>query len=115
MASIQAKTASSFLAFLQVELYVPLCTYTLPSYQNLAHPTSFMLVVEPRYLKHVADIAPLPVKPEKRLELAVICSWCLVVSMFWFAWTSGPSITWVSPLLAMVLLGIAMLGLFVSL
>jgi hypothetical protein len=74
-----------------------------------------MFVVEPRYLKHVADIAPRPVKPEKRLELAVICSWCLVVSMFWFAWTSGPHIHWVSPLLAMVLLGIAMLGLFVSL
>jgi hypothetical protein len=74
-----------------------------------------MLVVEPRYLKHVADIAPIPVKPERRLELAVICSWSLVISMFWFGWTSGPNIHWVSPLLALVLLGVAMLGLFVSL
>jgi hypothetical protein len=74
-----------------------------------------MLVIEPRYLKHVADIAPQPVKPEKRLELSVICSCCLVVSMFWFGWTSGPNVHWISPLLAMVLLGIAMLGLFVSL
>jgi hypothetical protein len=74
-----------------------------------------MTVIEPRYLKHVAAIAPAPVKPEKRLELSVICSCSLVVSMFWFAWTSGPDVHWVSPLLAMVLLGTAILGLFVSL
>ena len=77
--------------------------------------SSFMTVIEPRYLKHVAAIAPNPVKPEKRLELSVICSCSLVVSMFWFAWTSGPDVHWVSPLLAMVLLGTAILGLFVSL
>lgn len=74
-----------------------------------------MLVVEPRYLRHVKKIAPKPVKPEKRLELAVLCSWSLVISMFWFGWTSGSEIHWISPVLALCLLGIAMLGLFVSL
>lgn len=74
-----------------------------------------MLVVEPRYLRHVRAIAPTPVKPEKRLELAVLCSWSLVISMFWFGWTSSPDVHWISPVLALCLLGIAMLGLFVSL
>lgn len=74
-----------------------------------------MMVVEPRYLRHVEAIAPRPVKPEKRLELAVLCSFSLVISMFWFGWTSGPEIHWISPVLALVLLGVAMLGLFVSL
>ena len=76
---------------------------------------SFMTVIEPRYLRHVAAIAPQAVKPEKRLELSIICSCSLVISMFWFAWTSGPDVHWVSPLLAMILLGTAILGLFVSL
>ena len=31
-----------------------------------------MTVIEPRFLKHAAQMAPLPPKPEKRLELCII-------------------------------------------
>jgi hypothetical protein len=45
-------------------------------------------------------------QPEKRLELCIISGWTLVVAMFWFGWTSYPSIHWISPVLAGGLIGI---------
>jgi hypothetical protein len=74
-----------------------------------------MTVIEPRYQRHAANIAPLPPKPEKRLELCIISGWAMVIAMFWFGWTSYSSIHWISPVLAAALLGFAVLGMFVSL
>ncbi|WVQ68469.1 uncharacterized protein L199_006677 [Kwoniella botswanensis] len=75
----------------------------------------FMTVIEPRYQRHAAKVAPLPPRPEKRLELCVISGWSLVISMFWFGWTSYSSIHWISPVIAGGLIGIGTLGMFVSL
>ena len=77
--------------------------------------TRYILFVEPRYQRHAAKMAPRPPSPEKRLELCVFTAWALVIAMFWFGWTSYSSIHWVSPLLAAVLLGVGILGMFVTL
>jgi len=75
----------------------------------------YMLVIDARYQKHAKAIAPQPVAPEKRLELCIVCSWALVIAMFWFGWTSYSSIHWISPVLAGGLIGVAVLGMFTSL
>lgn len=75
----------------------------------------FMTVIEPRYLRYAAQVAPEMPKPEKRLELCIISAWCLVVAMFWFGWTGGySSVHWMSPVLAGGLIGVGVLGMFVS-
>ena len=71
--------------------------------------------MEPRYQRHSAKVHPAAPAPEKRLEVCVLSAWSLVVALFWFAWTSYPSIHWISPVLAGGLLGFAVLGIFVSL
>jgi MFS transporter, DHA1 family, multidrug resistance protein len=38
--------------------------------------------------------------PEKRLPVAMVGSILLPVALFWFGWTSGPSIHWISPVIA---------------
>ncbi|WVR09419.1 hypothetical protein IAU60_006486 [Kwoniella sp. DSM 27419] len=75
----------------------------------------FMTVIEPRFQRHAAAVAPLPPSPEKRLELCVISGWALVIAMFWFGWTSYSSIHWISPVIAGGLIGVGTLGMFVSL
>ncbi|WRT68612.1 uncharacterized protein IL334_005590 [Kwoniella shivajii] len=75
----------------------------------------FMTVIEPRYQRHAKKMAPAPPSPEKRLELCIISGWSLVIAMFWFGWTSYSSIHWISPVMAGGLLGVAVLGMFVSL
>ncbi|ORY35819.1 major facilitator superfamily domain-containing protein [Naematelia encephala] len=75
----------------------------------------FMTVIEPRFQRHAAKLSPQPPRPEKRLEMCVISGWALVVAMFWFGWTSYASIHWISPILAVAVLGFAVLGMFVSL
>ncbi|WVQ95147.1 hypothetical protein IAU59_002241 [Kwoniella sp. CBS 9459] len=75
----------------------------------------FMTVIEPRFQRHAKAVAPLPPKPEKRLELCVISGWSLVIAMFWFGWTSYSSIHWISPVIAGGLIGVGTLGMFVSL
>lgn len=81
--------------------------------QNYSH--SFLTVIEPRYQRHAKKVAPNPPKPEKRLELCVISGFSLVIAMFWFGWTSYSSIHWISPVLAGGLIGVGVLGMFVSL
>ena len=69
-----------------------------------------MTVIEPRYLRHAAKMAPAMPNPEKRLELCIISGWALVIAMFWFGWTSYSSIHWISPVLAGGLIGVGVLG-----
>ncbi|WVQ79707.1 hypothetical protein IAT38_001807 [Cryptococcus sp. DSM 104549] len=75
----------------------------------------FVTVIEPRFQRHAKAVAPSPPEPERRLELCVISGISLVISMFWFGWTSYSSIHWISPVLAGGLIGVATLGMFVSL
>ncbi|KZP18299.1 MFS general substrate transporter [Athelia psychrophila] len=45
--------------------------------------------------------------PEARLHLAMVGGVLLPVSLFWFAWTSQPSVHWIVPILAGIPFGIA--------
>ncbi|KAJ3558924.1 hypothetical protein NM688_g648 [Phlebia brevispora] len=42
-------------------------------------------------------------KPEDRLPLAMVGAFILPASLFWFGWTSGGNIHWISPILASTL------------
>lgn len=98
-------------------MYLSLLSFFLfldPS-ANQEYSHSFIVVIEPRFQRHVKKVAPNPPRPEKRLELCVISSFSLVIAMFWFGWTSYASIHWISPVLAGALIGVGALGMFISL
>ena len=54
------------------------------------------------YLKSLKDGRGGAVAPEHRLYAAMMGSFGLSVGLFWFAWTSRPSVHWISPVLATV-------------
>nr|POE64978.1 putative efflux pump kojt [Quercus suber] len=54
------------------------------------------------------------VPPEERLIYAIIAAPCLPISLFWMGWTARPDISYWSPLLASVLFGFSMQGIFIS-
>lgn len=39
------------------------------------------------------------IKPEKRLPPAMVGSFCIPICMFWFGWTSRPSVHWIVPII----------------
>ncbi|KAI0821868.1 MFS general substrate transporter [Trametes gibbosa] len=51
---------------------------------------------------------------ETHLKVVIIACICLPVSLFWFAWTSGPETHWIAPALAGVLFGYANTAIFFS-
>ena len=84
----------------------------------------FLMVIEkkvyqPKLRHHKASIAAtttnananandvLEFPPENRLYGAMLGSICLPVGLFWFAWTSRPSIHWICPIVAQ---GVVMFG-----
>ncbi|KAF7347942.1 putative mfs-multidrug-resistance transporter [Mycena venus] len=73
------------------------------------------LVYNPRYEREVARLAPEPVPPEFRLEMALIAAPLYVVAFFWFGWTSYPSISLWAPLMSGYVLGFAISWIFLSL
>ncbi|PWN30299.1 MFS general substrate transporter [Jaminaea rosea] len=76
----------------------------------------FMTVFNPRYVKLMkAQPKGGRVPPEERLLPVMVAAPALVISLFWFAWTSYPSISYWSPMLAGGLLGLALLFIFVGL
>lgn len=54
------------------------------------------------------------VAPEERLVYAMIAGPCLPLSIFWMGWTAWPSVSYWSPLLASVLFGFSVMGIFIS-
>ena len=54
------------------------------------------------------------IKPEKRMPIAIVGSFFVPVSLFWFGWTARASIHWIVPIIGSALLPIAGLLLFVS-
>lgn len=66
---------------------------------------------------YVAQMAKSPTgraPPEARLPFACIGSIMLPCGIFWFAWTSSPSVHWIAPILAGVPFGCGMLLVFTS-
>ena len=58
------------------------------------------------YIKHGKPI------PEERLPPMIVGAIVLPISLFWFAWTSDPSISWVSSVIATAFLGMGCLVTF---
>lgn len=50
--------------------------------------------------------------PEARLPMACFGACCLPIGLFWFAWTSQPSVHWIVPILASVPFGLGFLFVF---
>ncbi|GJN82735.1 hypothetical protein PLIIFM63780_006280 [Purpureocillium lilacinum] len=53
-------------------------------------------------------------RPEARLPHLVLLSWLIPVGLFWFAWTSTPSIHWASCIVAGIPFGIGFVTLFLG-
>ncbi|KAF9462117.1 major facilitator superfamily domain-containing protein [Collybia nuda] len=75
----------------------------------------YILIYNPRYEREVVRCAPHPVPPEFRLEMTLIAGPLLVVSFFWFAWTSYPNISFWAPMSAGFLMGFSISWIFLSL
>ncbi|THU94673.1 MFS general substrate transporter [Dendrothele bispora CBS 962.96] len=71
--------------------------------------------LNPRYDRAVQKHAPSPVPPEFRLQVAALGTPLFSISFFWFAWTSFPSVSFVSPLIAGGLMGTAIYFIFLAL
>ncbi|KAG9695006.1 MFS transporter, partial [Aureobasidium melanogenum] len=52
--------------------------------------------------------------PESRLIIGMVGSVALPIGMFWFAWTNGPSVHWISPIMAGAPFGFGLTTVFLS-
>ncbi|KAH7920091.1 MFS general substrate transporter [Leucogyrophana mollusca] len=75
----------------------------------------YIFIINPRYERKAKECAPNPVPPEFRLELAMLAAPFFVVSFFWFAWTSYPSISLWAPMMSGLLLGWSICCIFLAL
>lgn len=66
-----------------------------------------------RYMKIVAKHNGMP-PPEARLPPAIIGSVLLPIGLFWFAWTSDPSIHWIVPIIGSSFFGAGIVLVFLS-
>lgn len=75
----------------------------------------YLLIFNPIYERKLALMAPNPVPPEARLDIAMWAGPIYAISYFWFAWTSFPSVSYWAPLIAIFPMGIAIEGIFLAL
>ena len=74
-----------------------------------------LFVDQPRYVKSMEKLKVPLLSPERRLETCMIGSPCLVIALFWFAWTAFPSISAWSTIVAGGVFGIGLFFIFLSL
>jgi hypothetical protein len=74
----------------------------------------YLVFYNPRYDRYIEQYAPNKVPPEARLEVTLLGAPLFAISFFWFGWTSYPSISLWSPLLAGGLMGFGILLIFVG-
>lgn len=76
----------------------------------------YITFFNPRYSRKVDELEKgQRVPPEERLLVVMLAAPAMVIALFWFAWTSYPSISYWSPMLAGSLLGFALLFVFLGL
>ncbi|KII83705.1 hypothetical protein PLICRDRAFT_58175 [Plicaturopsis crispa FD-325 SS-3] len=75
----------------------------------------YLVIFNPRYERESKRRAPSPVPPEFRLEMTLFASPIFVVSFFWFAWTSAPTISFWAPLMAAGCMGFSISWIFLAL
>ncbi|KAF5355774.1 hypothetical protein D9756_004068 [Leucocoprinus leucothites] len=76
---------------------------------------SYVMVFNPRYKREAERLAPEPVPPEFRLEIAMISGPIFAISFFWFAWSSPPHISYWAPLMSGLPMGFSISMIFLSL
>ncbi|KDQ11581.1 hypothetical protein BOTBODRAFT_35248 [Botryobasidium botryosum FD-172 SS1] len=69
----------------------------------------------PRYQRQMVQYSPLPVPPERRLEMAYIGGPMIVIAFFWFGWTSYSNISFWAPMMSGGLLGTGVIFIFLAL
>lgn len=74
----------------------------------------YVIYYNPLYEKQVKIYAPNMVPPEQRLLPAFVGGPLLMISFFWFGWTSFPNISLWAPLLSGYIMGISVIFIFVS-
>lgn len=75
----------------------------------------YVMVFNPRYKREAERLAPEPVPPEFRLEIAMISGPIFAISFFWFAWSSPPHISYWAPLMSGLPMGFSISMIFLSL
>lgn len=75
----------------------------------------YLLWWNPKYERMARECAPNPVPPEARLEQAMYAGPIFALSFFWFGWTSYPSVSFWSPLVAGGFLGFSIVWIFLAL
>ncbi|KAM0749464.1 MFS general substrate transporter [Meredithblackwellia eburnea MCA 4105] len=75
---------------------------------------TYIFYFNKKYTRKLVASKPKPVAPEERLEPMLWAAPFLAISFFWIGWTSYPSISIASPILAIVMLGAAVLFIFLS-
>jgi len=75
---------------------------------------TYILYWNPRYMRHAAAFAPNPVPPEYRLEMATWAAVPYAIAFLWFGWTSYPSISLWAPMSQGIVMGWAIVWLFLS-
>ncbi|KAI0307922.1 major facilitator superfamily domain-containing protein [Multifurca ochricompacta] len=75
----------------------------------------YLMFYNARYNRYIEQYAPAKVPPEARLEATLLGAPLFAISFFWFGWTSYPSISLWSPLLAGGLMGFSIFLIFLSL
>ncbi|KAA1470779.1 MFS general substrate transporter [Dentipellis sp. KUC8613] len=76
---------------------------------------AYLVFFESRYEKLMVQYAPEPVPAEGRLEMTMLGAPLFAISFFWFGWTSYPSISFWSPMLAGGMMGLGIFCIFLSL
>lgn len=74
----------------------------------------YIFYFNPDYKKIHHSLNGRPVPPEVRLKALALAAPALPIAMFWIGWTSFPSIHIASPIIAIWLLGAAVLFVFLS-
>lgn len=75
----------------------------------------YLVIWNPRYVRAMEEYAPNPVPPEIRLEYGMAAAPIFALSFFWFGWTSYPSISYWSPMLAGLAMGFSIIWIFLGL
>ncbi|TFY72914.1 hypothetical protein EVG20_g105 [Dentipellis fragilis] len=73
---------------------------------------TYLIFFEPRYERLMVRHAPEPVPAESRLEMTMLGAPLFAISFFWFGWTSYPSISFWSPMLAGGMMGLGIFCIF---
>jgi len=77
--------------------------------------TLYVWIYNPRYRREAQRLAPEPVPPEFRLEIAMISGPLFAISFFWFAWSSPPHISFWAPMMSGLLMGFSISLIFLGL